>query len=162
MAARGALWPASVVLAIAEEFGRIIRVLNIAGVCMTIAHATSSNTDILDGVEVLDKKRVYEGCYFVRCYFPRTLTRLVTVVSCLATDIKCPNKFFVLKNRNRTFVALVHSWRTLELKYMFAEGRLWRREIGISPPSRGTILEYPVLHMTESSRVIGCKLSLPK
>lgn len=44
------------------------------------------------------------------------LTLLVTVGSCLATDIRCPNKFLVLKNLKRTLVALVHSWRTVELK----------------------------------------------
>lgn len=31
-----------------------------------------------------------------------------------------------------------------------------------SPPSNGTIFEYSVLHITESSLVIGCILSSPK
>ena len=31
-----------------------------------------------------------------------------------------------------------------------------------SPPSRGTTLEYCVSHTTESSLVMGCKLSRPK
>lgn len=31
-----------------------------------------------------------------------------------------------------------------------------------SPPSNGTIFEYSVLQTTESSLVIGCKLSFPK
>lgn len=70
-----ALRSASVVLAPAEKFFRLVRVQGVASVGVSVAHAASTDTDILDRVKVLKpndfiqiqmhylkKKRVDIGC----------------------------------------------------------------------------------------------------
>jgi hypothetical protein len=47
-ATRGALRPASVVLASADQLLRHVGILNVACIRMAVAHATTANADILD------------------------------------------------------------------------------------------------------------------
>ena len=58
-------------------------------------------------------------------------TLLVTVGSCLTTDMRWPKRVLVRTSLRRTLVALVHSCRTDELKKSFADGRLFRSDTTI-------------------------------
>ena len=51
------------------------------------------------------------------------LTLRVTVSSCSDTAIKCPRRVLVRKNRSRTSVALLHSWRIVAWEKLSAPGR---------------------------------------
>ena len=58
-------------------------------------------------------------------------TLLVTVGSCLATDMRCPNSVFVRRNLSRTLVARVNSCSTVELKKLLEDGRSLSRDTTI-------------------------------
>ena len=119
--------------------------------------------------------------------FFKIITRRVRVKSFLEKDVHWPSRVFGLKSLKRILVAFVHSWRTVELKKLVEDGRLFNKETTIyksiilnyfklkndsvfkkkiinftSPSSRGTTLLNWVSQMTESSFVMGSIDSTPK